>query len=221
MSLTFPNGAVFGFSTAIGAAIAASAVSNADPAVATVATGAVDADDVLVMQSSWSLANNAVAEAGTVTTGATDTVQLLGLDSTDTELYPAAGASMTLMKASGFVDFSQQGDPSTSGGDQNFWTGQFLEDRSGRQINVPTFKSAMTLTLPVYFDKSAPWFAAAKLADAKRQPIVLRCTLPDGAKLYRYGYLSFNSDPSIAANNPMGNTVTFNAMGETTIVEAA
>lgn len=220
MSLKFPNGAVFGISTAVAAAVAASAVSNASPAVATVPTGSFDEGDVVIVQSSWPAINNVATEIGDVTAGGTDTVQLLGLDTTDTSLYPAGQAAATLAVASNFVDFSQQGDPSTSGGEQQFWQGVFLEDPTGQQISVPTFKNSKVLTLPLYFDNSLPWYAAAQKADIKKQPVVLRCKLPDGDTLYRYGYLSFDGDPSMNANNPMGNTATFTALGRSVLVEA-
>lgn len=219
MALTMPNGAVFGFSTVMGDAITASAISNANPAVATVPTGVVTEGDVLVIASSWPEANNTAVEAGTVTVGATDTVQLLGFDSTDTSVFPAGQAAATLKVASTFVDFSQQGDVSTSGGDQQFWTGQFLE--AVRQVSLPTVKSAKVFTIPLFFDKSLPWYAAAKAVDRKREPVVLRCKLPNGDTLYRYGYLSFDGDPSLTSNNPMGNVATFTALGESILVEAA
>lgn len=218
--LKFPSGAIFGISTAVSAAIATTAVSNAAPAVATVATGSITEDDVLIVASAWPLLNNTVAQAGTVTVGATDTVLLLGTDTTDTTLFPAAGGNVSLIKATTFVDFSQQGDAATSGGDQQFWQGVFLEDPTGQQISVPTTKNAKVLTLPLHYDPSLPWYAAAKKADVKKQPIVLRCKLPDGDVLYRYGYLSFDGDPSITANNPMGNTATFTSLGQSSLVEA-
>lgn len=219
MSLKFPTGAVFGISTAVAAAVTASAVSNASPAVATVPTGSFSEGDVIVVTSGWEAANNIAVEAGTVTEGATDSVPLLGLDSTDTDVFPAGEAAASLMVASSFVDFTQQGELSTSGGDQQFWTGQFLE--SSRQISVPTVKTPKVFTLPLYYDPALPWYAAAKDADRKREPVVLRCKLPDGDVIYRYGYLSFDSDPTMAANNPMANTMTFTALGESTLVEAA
>ena len=218
--LKFPNGSVFGISTAVSAAIAASAVSNAAPAVATVATGSIAEDDVLIISSAWSLLRNTVAQAGTITVGASDTVVLLGTDTTDTTLFKPSGGSVSLVKASDFVDFSQQGEPSTSGGEQQFWQGVFLEDPTGQQISVPTTKNAKVLTLPLHYDASLPWYAAAKKVDVKKQPVVLRCALPDGDVLYRYGYLSFDADPSIAANNPMGNVATFTALGASSLVEA-
>jgi hypothetical protein len=219
MSLKFPNGAVFGISTAIAAAIAVSAVSNANPAVATLPTGTVDEGDILVLLSDWVEANNTAVEAGTVTAGASDTVQLLGLDTTDVTVFKAGQANARVMVASGFVDFNQQGELSTSGGDQQFWTGQFLE--ANRQISVPTVKNAKVFTLPLFFDPKLPWYAAAKTADRRREPLVLRCVLPDGDIIYRYGYLSFDADPTMAANTPMGNTATFTALGDSILVEAA
>jgi hypothetical protein len=221
MALKFPNGAQFGISTAIAVAISASAVSNANPAVATVATGAVLEDDVLVVASNNPLLNNVVTQAGTVIVGATDSVPLLGVDTSDADIYDLTGATVTLARASGFVDFTQQGDPSTSGGEQQFWQGVFLEDPAGQQISVPTFKNAKQTTLPLYFDPSLPWYAAAKKADLKKVPVVIRCKLPDGDIIYRYGYVSFDGDPSIAANNPMQNTATFTSLGPATLVEAA
>lgn len=218
MSLSMPNGTIFGFSTAIGAAIVASAVSNANPAIATVPAATVDAGDVLVALSpGWPNANNIAVEAGTAATA----VELLGLDTTETFLFPAGEAGMTLMVASNFVDFSQQGDLSMSGGEQNYWNGQFLEDRSGRQISMPTFKTSKIMTLPLFYDPSLPWYNAAKLIDAKREAVVLRAVLPNGDRQYRYGFMSFDSDPSMAVNTPMGNVMTFTALGDTILVEDA
>lgn len=218
MSLKFPNGAVFGISTAIAAAVAASAVSNAAIAVATVPTGSVDEGDVLVVLSDWTDANNTAVRAGEVAAGASDTVQLLGMDTSDISVFPAGKANARVMVASDFVDFNQQGEVSTSGGDQQFWTGQFLE--ATRQISVPTVKNAKVFTLPLFFDPKLPWYAAAKAADRKRKPIVLRCVLPDGDVIYRYGYFSFDADPTMASNTPMGNTATFTALGDSILVEA-
>ncbi len=221
MALKFPNGAQFGISTAIAAALATSGVSEADPAVASgITTGAITEGDVLVVQSTDPLLNNIATEAGTVATSTTDTVELAGVDTSDTTVYDFTGDTTTLAKASSFVDFTQQGDPSTSGGEQQFWQGTYLEDPTGQQLSVPTFKNSKALTIPLYYDPSLPWYAALKAADIRKVPVVLRCSLPDGDKIYRYGYVSFDADPSMNANNPMGNVATFTALGPSTLVAA-
>ncbi|WP_457319819.1 phage tail protein [Stenotrophomonas sp. P5_B8] len=217
MALKFPNGTVLGISTAVAAAVAATAISNANPAVATVAAGSgISEGDVLVVRSAWPELNDRVAVAGSSGTA----IPLRGIDTTDTDDFPADQGPGSLLRVTDWIDFSQQGDVSTSGGEQQFWNGVFLEDRSGRQRQVPTIKNAKTFNLPLYFDPKLPWYQAAKKADRKKQPVVLRARLPDGDVLYYYGYLSFDADPSLSANNPMQNTATFSINSDHTFISA-
>jgi len=212
MALRFPNGSVIGFSTSLTAGGTFTTISNANPAVS---NATVDPGDVVVIQSSgWPGIVNRATVAGA--SGA-----LRGIDTSSSVEYPAGQGGGTVLIADAFVDFSQQGDLTTSGGEQQFWNGQFLEDRSGRQIQVPTFKNAKTITLPLYFDPDLPWYDAAVAADRRKDPVVLRIRLPDGDTMYRYGYMSFDSDPTMSANNPMQVTMTFSSLGEATLVEAA
>ncbi len=219
MALKMPKGTQFGFAPIITTQIPVSAFSKAAPPLASVASGAVDQGDiVLIGAPGWPLLNNLVSQAGAEAGGA---VPLIGLDTTDAVLYPGTSGAGFLQKAGDFIDFTQQGDASTSGGDQQYWTGTLMEDPTGRQIQIPTFKNAKVLTLPLYFDSKLPWYAAAKAADAKGLPLILRAKLPGGDTLYRYGYMSFDGDPTITANNPMGNTMTFTALSDSTLVEVA
>jgi hypothetical protein len=219
--MIFPKGSRFSFSMTVGAAIAASAVTNDDPAVATIASGIVDGDVVVINSNGWAFADNAVAVAS-VDSATPTAVTLNGINSTNRALYPAAKSGMTLAVASGFVEFTDQdaATVATSGGEQQYWTGARMEDPSGRQINVPTFKNASALSFSVWFDPDAPWYEAAQEVDAKSEAVVLRCLLPNGDALYRFGYLSFNADPSMGANAPMANSVSFSAQGRVTRVKA-
>lgn len=169
-------------------------------------------DSVLLFEATgWPAANNKVGRID-----ASDNLQ--GINTSAPELYPAGafGAS-SVTEIQEWTDFTQQGEPSTSGGEQQFWQGTLLEDPAGRQISIPTFKNAKTLTLPLYFDPSLPWYDKAKLADAIGKPVVLRAKMP-AETLYWFGYLSFDGDPTIQANTPMGSTMTFTALQESTIV---
>jgi len=218
MALKMPKGTQYGFASVLATAIVASAFSKANPAVATVPADSVDENDVVLIQlPGWPMLNNTVAVAGLL---AGTALPLRGTNTVDTVLFPGASGAGKLFKAGEFVDFTQQGDPATSGGDQQFWNGTLLEDPRGNQISIPTQKNAKVLTLPLYYDPSLPWYAAAKSADARGEPVVLRAKLPGGDVLYRYGYLSFDGDPSITSNTPMGNTMTFTSLGDSTLVEA-
>lgn len=218
MALTLPKGIQFGFAALTKASNAAVAsVTPGNPTVIVYEAGATQppADAVILTKASgWPLLNNKVSRLG-------DNDELLGIDTSDADLFPAGGYGIVeTITAGAFTDFTQQGDPTTSGGEQQFWTGTLLEDPLGRQISLPTFKNAKQLTIPLYFDPSEPWYAAAKRFDAKGEACVLRAKMPNRDVLYWYGYLSFDADPSIAANTPMGNTATFTIIGESTLVPA-
>jgi len=217
MALKLPKGTQFGFATIASTKIASTGISKAAPALASIASGAVEEGEiVLIGAPGWPLLNNRIAEAGTESAGA---IELLGTDTVDATLYPGTSGAGTLQVAGEFVDFTQQGDASTAGGDQQYWSGVLLEDPTGRQIQIPTTKNAKTLTLPLYFDPKLPWYGAAKAVDAKGEPVILRAKLPGGDRLYWYGYMSFDGDPSISSNNPMGNTMSFTALSDSTLVE--
>lgn len=214
MALKMPKGVQFGFAQLDTAdALPVTGFTSAKPTVATGVTAAAGTI-VVVGAPGWPGINNIATELGAAGV-------LLGVDTSNQRLYPSGTSGAGDVKVVGdFVDFTQQGDPTTSGGDQQFWNGQLLEDPTGRQLSIPTFKNAKVFTIPLYYDPSLPWYAAAKEVDAIGEPVVLRCKIPGGDTLYRYGYLTFDGDPTMTANTPMGNTVTFTALGDSVLVEA-
>lgn len=219
MALKLPKGTQFGFAPVVAAAIATTGISKASPALASIPANSVDTDDVVVLAiPGWPALNNRVTRAGAELA---DAIELLGTDTTDTVIYPGTSGAGTLRKAGEFIDLDQQGDPTTAGGEQQYWTGTLLEDPTGRQIQIPTFKNAKTITIPLYYDPSKPWYPALKTADAKGEPVVLRAKLLGGDVLYWYGYLSYDGDPTMTANTPMGTTATFTALADSILVEGA
>ncbi|HEL2980098.1 TPA: phage tail protein [Stenotrophomonas maltophilia] len=217
MALKLPKGTQFGFAPVVSTAIATSAISKAAPALASVAANSVDTGDVVVIElPGWPALNNRATRAGAEATGS---VELLGIDTTDTVLFPGNSGAGVLRKAGAFVDLDQQGDPTTAGGEQQYWSGTLLEDPTGRQVQMPTFKNAKTITLPLFYDPKKPWYSALKNVDAKGEPVILRAKLVGGDVLYWYGYLSYNGDPTMAANTPMGTTATFTALADSILVE--
>lgn len=219
MALKLPKGTQFGFAPVVATPIPATAFSKAAPSLASVAAAAVDTGDVVLIDSpGWPALNNRVSRAGAKATG---TVELLGTDTTDTVLYPGVSGIGNLRKAGVFVDLDQQGDPTTAGGEQQYWSGTLLEDPTGRQIQIPTFKNAKTITIPLFYDPKKAWYPKLKAADARGEPVILRAKLVGGDVLYWYGYLSYDGDPTMTANTPMGTTATFTALADSILVEAA
>lgn len=212
MSLTLPKGIQFGFASLADAPQAVTGFTSANPAIATgstVAAGSV----VVVGSNGWPILNNRVAVMG-------DADELIGVDTTQAKLFPGTSGAGSLRVAGAFTNFTQQASPTTNGGEQQFWNGKLLEDPLGRDISLPTGKSAKSITIPLYYDPEEPWYEAAQVVDAVGEPVILRARMLNGDALYWYGYLSFDADPSMAENAPMGNTAVFTVIGASTLVKA-
>ncbi len=217
MALQFPDGSVIGFSTAIAIAIPFTAVTNA--AIPEITHDSViAADGILVVQSGWPTMNNRIVVAGETLDTETE---IIGIDTTDTQLYPAGRGAGTVAVASPFVDFSQQGELSSAGGEPQLYTGKWLEDALGQEFQVPVGQSARSYSMPVDYDKDLPWFEAAKAVSRKRKPVAIRIALPGGDTIYEYGYLHFNPGLNMQSGQPIKNAVNFYLLGtEGTLIEA-
>lgn len=210
MSSIFINGSKFGLSTTMGAQIEVTGISNAAPPVLSSATQPAD-DSIVVLGSGWSALDNAVGR----TAGATSTgFELKGFDTTDTKRFPAGEGAGYVQVASDFVSLTQIRDVQMSGGEQQFYQYQYVEDENGRQLQKPTFKNAIVLTIPMDYDPKKAWYNALIEADRKGEPVVLRCTLPNGSEILYYGYISFNKVPTGAVNENMQVTATFSMLSD-------
>jgi hypothetical protein len=217
MSQQFPNGTVFSVSTALAAAIALTAISNASPAVATSAT--LPADNAIgIVTSGWPGLNQRVVRALDPATG---TFKIDGFDTTDEGKYPPGAGVGSFAVASAFVAISQVTNIAKSGGDQQFYQWQYAEDPSGQQQQRPTYKNAKSITLTLDYDPALAWYAALKAADEAKEPVVLRAVVPNGDELYYLVYPSFDADPSMDLNKNMANTATFSLISPFTRYEPA
>jgi hypothetical protein len=217
MAQQFPNGTVFSVSTALATAIALTAVTNADPAVATATSPPTDGT-IGVLSSGWPGLNQRVARTANKDTS---TFELEGFDTTDTTRYPAGAGTGTFTPVSTWVALSQVTGIEKSGGDQQFYQWQYAEDSSGQQQQRPTFKNAKSLKLTMDFDDALAWYDALKEADEAKDPVVLRAVLPNGKTLYYYVYPSFDADPSMNLNQNMQNVATFSQISPFTKYGAA
>lgn len=205
MSSQFINGAQYAVSP-LAAAVAFSALSNANPAVASCATPPANGS-VVVVTSGWEDINGGVFRtAGQV---AATSFQLEDFDSTDAVRFPAGEGAGTFQLANAFTSLSQVRDIPTEGGDQQYFAYQYVGDKSRRQRRKPTYKNAMGMKIVLDYDPDLPWYQALVDLDFKAQPVVLRETLPGGDVIYYVGDVSFNKVPSKGMNENMTVTASF------------
>ncbi|WP_341649933.1 phage tail protein [Thauera humireducens] len=172
-----------------------SGVSNASPGVASATAHGFTDGDIVVMTSGWPSLNGAVVRVDNSTADAFD---LEGFDTTNVTAYPAGQGGGTAREVTAWVSLSQVTDVQTSGGEQQFYQWQYLEEKTQRQR--PTVKSARSMSLTVDYDPDLAWHAALLTADALNTPHVIRAQLPSGKVIYYNMYVAYDGEPSFTIN---------------------
>lgn len=198
MAAKLPDGATVSLGTTYATAKTVSAITNANPGVCTATSNGYSNGDIVLMSSGWANLDSRVVR---VSGAATDAFSLEGIDTTSTTLYPAAGGAGTASKITAWTQITQIMGVSTSGGDQQFATYNFLE--SSRETQIPTYQSAMSMTLDIADDPSLAGYVALKAAAEARSSKALRIVMPDGSSIYYYGYVSLNETPSVTKGQLM------------------
>lgn len=210
MAVRLPNGATVSVASGYGSVKSMSAVTNANPAVATLeAAHGVVLDDILEVTSGWASLNGRIVRAGTVST---NDVQLAGINTSSTTAYPAGAGVGSVREVSTWQQITQILEVSTAGGDQQFVNYSFLE--SDAEYQIPTVKSPSSLSMVIGDDASLAHYAILDAADADRNPRALRINLPGGSVIYYNGYVTLNRTPTLTKNQLMGLQVTFSLLAE-------
>ena len=210
MAISLPNGAIVAIASSYVAGNTITALSNANPAIAT-ATNTLDAGDFVEITSGWSrLTNKVVRVPAAGLTGSA--FGLEGYDTTLTTIYPVGSGTGSYRKIDGWTQISQVLNSSSSGGEQQFLEYQLLEADS--QKRIPTFKSAAGLTLSIADDPSLAGYIACSVANDDRAQRAVKITLPNGSILLYNAYISLNKTPSLTVNEIMACEATFSFLAE-------
>lgn len=201
MSATFPNGTIFALATTLAAAKTVTAITNANPGVAS-STAHGYADGSILLLSMPSRLDQRVVRVDNTAANAFD---LEGIDTTLTTVYPTGFGVGTAQLASTFVSLSQVTDVASAGGEQQFFQWVYLED--GRQRQRPTFKNARSMTLTLDYDATLAWHDALLAADLANTVYVMRATLPTGATIYYSVYVGYDGEPNFNINTNQQVTV--------------
>jgi len=155
MAYYYPEGSKVYYSTTFAGAKTVSAVTNANPAVATSTShGYTDLDPVL-FNTGWEDANNTIWE---VDQQSADTFQLEGLDSSSTTYYPAGTGTGTTQLVSAWTEIPQILDISSTGGGPKYGTVSPLGRRN--DIKTPIGFEAMSIDMGLGYDATnATWQA--------------------------------------------------------------
>lgn len=216
MAFKLPNGAIMEIASVFSAAVLATAISNAQPAVVQAAGHDLEDGDIIVVTSGWTRLNDRVAR---VDAALADSFALEGIDTTKTSVYTAGAGVGSVRTVSAWAQIAQITEVATSGGDQQFTTFGFLEDDDDRQL--PTTKSPISMTITVADDPLLPYVPICEGADEDKESRVVRLKLPNGSEIYYNAYVSITSTPSLSRNNIMTRTITLSLASRPTRYQAA
>lgn len=211
MASAFPNGSSFAISATYGSPVTISAISNANPAVATAAAHGLSDGDILLINSGWSGLDQRFVRVDESDTG---TFKLEGVNTTNTAHYPAGDGVGTAAEVLTWTGVSQVVTSASSGGDPEFYNWKYVDDPSGRQRQRRTGTSAKSLQLTLDDDPTLGWHAALLAASQSRATTCLRVILPNGSKLYYSMEITYDGEPTLTSDQNMQVVATFSHIGD-------
>jgi len=210
MAVKLPNGVILSLATAYGASRTVTAVTNANPAVATTsaAHGITNGTFVEVV-SGWNEINNSIVRVS----GASGSVLAYeGVNATNTALYPAGSGGGSIRDITTWTQIQQIVGATTSGGEMQFTTFSFLEQNFESQL--PTQASAQSIAIEIADDPALAGYIALRNASRSRALTAMRAALPDGSVILYNGYVSLNETPTFNKGEIMTVTATFSLQGQ-------
>lgn len=210
MAYDFPEGSHFYFTEVAAVAKALSAITNANPAVASATGHGFTEGQEILLTSGWEDASDAVFR---VDAPSTDSFSIQGLDTTDTNLFPAGlgvGSAQLILPAD-WQEVPQVLTVSTSGGTPKFTTVAPLAKRN--EQSVPTGFSATSVALTLAHNAGDTGYQKMVSVSRARRTVAFKMALANGAVSYGYGYLSVEEMPKLSTSQVNQVTATFSLLG--------
>ena len=200
MAYSLPEGSSQQFSNTLAAAKTITAITNANPAVATCTGHGYTTGDEIKLSSGWEDATDSVYKIESVDA---NSFKILGLDSTNTSFFPAGSGGGSAQKLSAWTAIPQVLTISASGGDARFTDVNPLAKRNG--IRIPTGFNATSVTLSLGFDATTPTYKTMVGISRSLSKVAFKQVLSGGSVQYGWGYLNVSEFPKL--NNNQVNTV--------------
>lgn len=195
MALYFPEGSSQQFSQTFASAKTITALTNANPAVATSVTHGYTTGDEILLTSGWEDATDSVYRVTVLTA---DTFSIQGLDTTNTGFFPVGTGTGTAQKISGWTSIPQVLSISGSGGDARFTDVQLLAKRNS--LKIPTGFNATSITMSLAHDAAQANYITMVGISRNLSKVAFKQVISGGSVTYGYGYMSVSEMPKLNSN---------------------
>ncbi len=200
MAYFFPEGSSQQFSQTFASAKTITALTNANPAVATSTAHSYATNDEILLTSGWEDATDSVYK---VTVIDANSFSIQGLDTSNTSFFPAGTGTGSAQKLSGWTAIPQVLTISSSGGDARFTDVAPLSKRNA--VKIPTGFNATSVTLSLAHDASNANYQTMLGISRTLTKVAFKQVISGGATTYGYGYMNVSEMPKL--NNNQVNTV--------------
>lgn len=200
MAYSLPEGSSQQFSNTLASAKTVTAITNANPAVATCTGHGYTTGDEIMLSSGWEDATDSVYKIESVDA---NSFKILGLDTTNTSFFPTGSGGGTAQKLSAWTAIPQVLTINSNGGDARFTDVNPLAKRNG--IRIPTGFNATSITLSLGFDATNASYKSMVGISRSLSKVAFKQVLSGGSTQYGWGYLTVSEFPKL--NNNQVNTV--------------
>lgn len=205
MAAVVADGTLVAIATTYGVAKNMTAVTNANPAVATLeASHGIIVGDIMEMSSGWPGLDDKILRCSVLST---NDVTLEGFSTANTTIYPAGTGTGTVREITAWTNLAQVLTIATEGGEPRYLDYQFLNELRQRQI--PLSKSPLSLTMTLADDLTLAQQATIRAVELAGVPTAMRLTLPNGGKIFLNGYWTMSDMPTINTGQINGRSVGF------------
>lgn len=200
MAYFFPEGSSHQFSQTFASAKTITALTNANPAVATSTAHGYATNDEILLTSGWEDATDSVYK---VTVIDANSFSIQDLDTSNTSFFPAGTGTGSAQKLSGWTAIPQVLTISSSGGDARFTDVAPLSKRNA--VKIPTGFNATSVTMSLAHDASNANYQTMLGISRTLTKVAFKQVISGGATTYGYGYMNVSEMPKL--NNNQVNTV--------------
>ena len=209
---TLPSGTILSVASAFAAAKTVTAISNATEASVSCTAHGFSVGDIVQLYSGWGRLNRRVVR---VKSSTTDAFVAEGIDTTNTEFFPAGSGGGTVRKVSTFTQISKYLNPTQSGGEPKNVTVRFMDEDTETALNDGF--SAVTESFAIDADQfgSTAYNTLRSLSEVQSDTI-LKKTLKSGAQIYTPCTVALNENTTMADGQIMTNVVSISGNGRIT-----
>ncbi|MCE3262617.1 MAG: hypothetical protein K0R43_1696 [Pseudoduganella sp.] len=194
MAYNVPEGSLQQFSATFASAKTITAVTNANPAVATSTAHGYTTNDEILLTSGWEDATDTVFRIEVVDA---NSFKILGLNTTNTSFFPAGTGTGTAQKISAWQTIPQVLTIASSGGDPKFTEVNPLSKRNG--LSIPTGFNSSNLTLTLGHDATNATYQQMLDISRSLSKVAFRQVLSGPSYQYGYGYMATSEVPQLNA----------------------